>query len=289
MKDNQIIENNKLDLKRIIEVAKRPEAFASGEALFWDDPHISQMMLEAHLDPEWEAASYAHERIDRTVEWLAGNLGLREGARILDLGCGPGLYCTRFRKRGFKVTGMDYSRNSIRYATKYAEDNNLDIEYIYQNYLTIDFSGVFDAIFLIFYDFGVFGDRDRSLLLDRIYGALKPGGVFAFDVLTAKMETAPPTSWQVCESGFWMPEPHLALEQCFHYPEDSAYLRQHIVIDAMGCMKVYRLWDRYYSVESVTSLLTEHGFKVRDIRGDLAGTPYGDQSASMGIIAEKGK
>ena len=41
----------------LAQYAEKPRLFARTPALFWDDPHISQQMLAAHLDPAHDAAS----------------------------------------------------------------------------------------------------------------------------------------------------------------------------------------------------------------------------------------
>jgi len=64
-------------------------------------------------------------------------LKLPTGAALLDLGCDPGLYATRFAQAGFNVTGVYYSRRSIAYASNSANENHLNITYRYQNYLEI--------------------------------------------------------------------------------------------------------------------------------------------------------
>ena len=124
-------------ISQLIELQQKPEPFAPGELLFWNDPHISKKMFDAHLDPNIEAASRKPETIDRSVKWLIKTLGLKTAASILDLGCGPGLYASRLARAGFHITGVDYSRRSIEYATKYASENNLNIAYRYQNYLEL--------------------------------------------------------------------------------------------------------------------------------------------------------
>jgi 2-polyprenyl-3-methyl-5-hydroxy-6-metoxy-1,4-benzoquinol methylase len=131
-----IIRNGKLDLGLLHTLAERPPLFEPGEALFWNDPHISKQMLAAHLDPEFEGASRPPPVIERTVDWLTTKLGLQPGDRLLDLGCGPGLYCTRFAERGVQVTGVDYSRRSIDYAVAQAQVRDLPIKYLHQDYIT---------------------------------------------------------------------------------------------------------------------------------------------------------
>ena len=61
-------------------------------ASMWDDDYISERLLDMHLNPDIDAASRKRITIERTVRWIEANL---EGKNkwILDLGCGPGLYC----------------------------------------------------------------------------------------------------------------------------------------------------------------------------------------------------
>jgi hypothetical protein len=54
-------------ISRLIRLQQKPEPFTPGEALFWDDPHISSQMLAVHLNPAMEAASRRPETIDRSV------------------------------------------------------------------------------------------------------------------------------------------------------------------------------------------------------------------------------
>ena len=155
MVENQglIVNGDKLDLARLQQLQQRPEPFTPGEPLFWDDPHISKGMLASHLNPNTAGASRRPEMIDRSVAWLVETLGLREGDAVVDLGCGPGLYASRLAERGLRVTGVDYSRRSIAYATQYAGEHGLDIAYCYQDYLTLDDEGQYDAALLIYGDY----------------------------------------------------------------------------------------------------------------------------------------
>jgi hypothetical protein len=44
-----ILSGDRLNVNLLNELLEKPEPFAPGEALFWDDPHISKGMLEAHF------------------------------------------------------------------------------------------------------------------------------------------------------------------------------------------------------------------------------------------------
>jgi len=111
-------DRRELALEALGRLQDRPDLYSPGEEQFWTDPHIAEQMLAAHLDPSNDAASRRPETIDREVDWLVTALGLKDGDRVLDLGCGPGLYSTRLARRGLQVTGVDFSANSIEYARR---------------------------------------------------------------------------------------------------------------------------------------------------------------------------
>src|SRR5690606_4761567 len=96
----------------------RPEPFSRYTTRrLWTDPHVAQQMLAAHLDPAHDLASRRPAIIDGFVSWLDRRIGLA-GRRVLDLGCGPGLYCERMALRGARVTGLDFSARSLAHARR---------------------------------------------------------------------------------------------------------------------------------------------------------------------------
>ncbi len=289
MKENSnLILNNSMNMELLLNAEKRPDLYAKNEEPFWDDSHISEQMLKAHLDPDWEAASYKHKTIDEIVEWQVKYNDLSKGKKILDIGCGPGLYTSKFSQCGVDVVGMDYSRNSINYARNYADKNCLNIQYLYQDYLTMDYFCEFDAIFLIYCDFGALTDSSRDLLLQKIHKALKPDGVFIFDVFTNfNWDQQDRRNWYVSETGFWRPNPHLVLEQTFHYEVENVHINQHIVIDDNGKVSTYNLRDHYYSKQSISQLMQNHGFRVKDVWSDLTGKAYEENTKCLGVVAQK--
>jgi 2-polyprenyl-3-methyl-5-hydroxy-6-metoxy-1,4-benzoquinol methylase len=126
-------------LKELIKYTGRPALFTRGNCNFWNDEHTSKLLLEAHLDPDWDAASRRPATIEQTVAWVTAEFLPEAGGEILDLGCGPGLYSQRFARMGHHVTGMDFSKRSIAYARERAAEEGLAIKYIYQNYVELDY------------------------------------------------------------------------------------------------------------------------------------------------------
>jgi SAM-dependent methyltransferase len=276
-------------IQQLIELQQKPELFTPGETLFWDDPHISEQMLKAHLDPNTDAASRRPETIDRSVQWIIESLALKPGDSVLDLGCGPGLYASRFARAGMHVTGVDYSHRSLEYATKYAKENDLEITYRYQNYLELNDENGYEAALLIYGDFCPLNPEQRARLLRNVYRALKPEGKFVLDVSTreCRRQHGSKNSWHALESGFCKPGPHLLLEDGFEYPDQSVWLDQFVVIEADGNMSVYRNWFQDYTPEIITKELSQGSFCVESLWSGLTGQAYTPHSEWIGLITRK--
>src|SRR5207302_1197576 len=53
---------------------------------------------------------------DQEVDFLVACLGLAPGARVLDVGCGPGRHAHALGRRGFEVVGVDISERFVALA-----------------------------------------------------------------------------------------------------------------------------------------------------------------------------
>ena len=279
-----------INFELLREYQHKPDPFTPGEPLFWDDPHISGQMLAAHLDPNTDLASRKPATIDVSVAWIIETLGLEAGNCVLDLGCGPGLYAARLARQNLSVTGVDFSRRSIAYAREFAVEHNLAVNYICQNYLTLDVQDQFDAALLIFGDYCTFSPGDRQQLLGNVHRALRPGGHFVVDVSTRahRARVGVTNGWYLSAGGFWRPGPHLVLEQGIDYPERSIWLDQYVVVAENGTMAVYRNWFQDYDRESISAELTEGGFEVQGVWADLTGKPFSEGSEWIGVAARRG-
>lgn len=277
-----------LDVESLRQLAERPPLFAPHEAPFWDDPHIAKAMLAAHLDPELWAASRPHSVIDSEVRWIVGQLGLEPGARVLDLGCGPGLYCERLQERGLQVTGVDLSPHSLNHARQHATLKRLAIKYLQANYTShLDFRGEFDAVLIAYLDFAVLSDPARDVFLENVHRALRAGGAFVFDVPCKPVHREGAERWSAAKTGFWSDSPYLELTREFEYPEACADCQQTIVVNAPGEVRIYRIWSRSYSVATLAPVLAERGFTIESVWSDLTGQPSELQSTALGVIARK--
>lgn len=270
---------------------QRPEpwgVYATPE--FWDDPHISAQMLAHHLDPDTSAASRTHAFIDASVDWLCTAVGLGSGDRVLDLGCGPGLYAERLARRGIAVLGVDTSSRSIAHARSVADAEGLPADFVHGNYLDAPLGTGHDAAILIYEDYCVLSPAQRALLLARVRDALRPGGQFVFDITSAVRFAEHHDGWQdglEKLTEFWAERPYRGVRETWTYPELRLVL-DHYVITKDGRTREFWDWMQCLTVAEVTAELEAAGFDIAEVTGDVAGAPFDPASLTFAVRAVRG-
>jgi SAM-dependent methyltransferase len=267
----------------------RPEPYEPGTPEFWDDGHISKSMLETHLDPDTDAATRKPDFVRRSARWIAGYAGGRTGPRLLDLGCGPGIYAELFHGAGFGVTGIDISRRSVGYAQAQAAIKGLPIEYVCGNYLDLGYDSAFDIITLIYCDFGVLAPDDRAELLGRIHKALKPGGRFIVDVCSPRQYEGRPesASWSFSDGGgFWSAGPYACLYSFLRYDDVMTFADRYIIV-GKNDIRCFNIWNHRFSAEELRRDLIRAGFSGADLFDTVAGDAFTDAADTVCAVAVK--
>jgi SAM-dependent methyltransferase len=272
----------------LAEQNRRPPLFSvhTAEEL-WTDPHIAEQMLSFHLDPDQDLASRNHAFIQESIRWLNGRFDLAAGKRVLDLGCGPGLYANGLAALGASVTGVDFSGNSIRHARSVASASKLGVDYLQADYLELRLAETFDLILLIFGDFCALGPDRRRRLLDNARKWLSPGGRFVFDVSSAALfeRIQESVSYEAApEGGFWSAEPHFSFTHRFKYEADMAYLDRYAVIEENRHREVFN-WIQCYDRSSLESELRDAEWIAEETFGDVAGGILDPDADFFAVVA----
>jgi hypothetical protein len=164
-------------------------------------------------------------------------------------------------------------------------EKKLNISYHNASYLEIDLgTDQYDLIIMIYTDMGVLLPEERDVLLEKVYRALKEGGIFIFDVLKDKdlEKRISPRSWDALNSGFWSASPYIVLSESFLYEQQKLILFQHIIVDANDEIKTYRFWTHFFSQNDVKKILDKHKFSNIEFSEDVL--PEGDIWSGDNVI-----
>ena len=266
----------------------RPFQYYTAEDL-WTDEHISKQMLEYHLNESVDISSRNGLFIQLSIDWMTQHFQVDEQKAIVDFGCGPGLYTNKLAKTGAAVTGIDFAKRSLDYASKTAESSALSVDYIHCDYLQFDTEKQFDLISMIYCDFCALSPSQRKQLLGIFHKILKEDGsilldVHALNAFSNKKEVAGYAFNYM--SHFWSSEDYFCFYNTFLYEEEKVSLDKYTIIKQDSTNIIYN-WLQYYSKEAIIREFKENNFKVKEIYSDVAGTAYHSESNDMAIVAKK--
>ena len=139
----------------------------------------------------WFNSHYYHilynNRDEKEAEFFIDNLikrlNLVTPSKLIDIACGKGRHATYFNTKGFDVTGVDLSQNSIEHAIRQSiKKKNLsfkvhDMRELYK-------ANHFDVATNLFTSFGYFEDEtDEQKAINSISQSLKANGLLIIDFM----------------------------------------------------------------------------------------------------------
>lgn len=238
----------------------------------WDDPDFSRRMLAEHLSQEHDLASRKQDMIRTQVQWIHEHICNNTPAKLLDIGCGPGLYIEQFAALDYDCCGIDFSPASIEYAKNQLGDK---VRLIEGDIRSMDFGGGYDLAIMVFGEFNVFSPDQCRMILKKTFEALIPGGKLLLEAHTfdaVERIGRAPNSWYKSGPGLlglFSDDPHICLIENHWLEKQQTALQQfHILYPADGSVKSYRSTTKAWTEEQYRQLLTEAGFTHVAIHSD---------------------
>jgi SAM-dependent methyltransferase len=257
----------------------------------WDDPDVSRRMLREHLSQKFDAASRRTRLIKKHVDWIHKTVLSSIPSKILDLGCGPGLYSSRLAGLGHSCEGIDYSPASITYALKQARKNNLSCNYQLDDIRTAEYGTGFDLVMLVFSEFNTFEPKDAIKILKRSIGALRPGGKILLEVPSFDMVEQlgnQPSVWYSEDHGIFSDEPYLCLTESFWNEDEKLAIERYYIIHGIDKdIHLYLNTTQAYEDDQFIDFLRSAGFKSIEIHPSLTGSQEQQLDGMFVIIGIK--
>ena len=217
---------------------------------------------------EREAAAF----IDKLLAYLQP----APGAAMLDVACGRGRHAKYLADKGYHVTGIDLSVESIN-AAKKLENDHLGF---FQHDMRLPFwVNYFDIVFNFFTSFGYFEtQRENDNALRTLANALKPGGRLVLDYLNSPYVASRLVKDEVKEKD----------NVVFDIRRE---LKAHKFIKQIGILDKEKM-RRAAFTESVNAftrqefeaMFAKQGLKITEIFGDYHFNSYDEQRSPRQVI-----
>lgn len=224
---------------------------------------------------EQEAAAF--------IDGLLAKLQPSPDARMLDVACGRGRHSIYLASKGYFVTGIDISEESIDESLQSSKDN---LEFFVHDMRLPFRMNYYDFAFNFFTSFGYFRTRrEHDNAIRTIAQSLKPGGVFVIDYLNAHyVENHITYKSEIEKEGVtfditrWLDETHFYKKIVV---EDESKLEEPLIYTE----KVAK-----FSLGDFNDMFAFNGLQVQEVFGDYAlGTYDTKNSPRLIIVARKVK
>ena len=214
----------------------------SDERLPWGESGFSKRMLAEHLSQEHDLASRRLATVDEHVRWLHDGVLKRQPGRVLDLGCGPGLYTERLAGFGHSCTGIDIAPAAIAYADRRAAELSLPCEYRLADVRTAVFERS-DLVLLLYSELNTFNPSDARDLVRRAVTSLTESGTIVIEISTAaavRGKAVHSPTWRKSDGGLFSSNPHKVLHEAVWSESDKATAERWSVVCEAGEQRQYR-------------------------------------------------
>jgi len=205
------------------------------------------------------------------VGFLLALYPVPRGSSFLDIGCGTGRHAIELARRGFKVTGVDFSEGMLSIARAKAAREGVEVEFVHADATDFALDRLFDyGICLCEGGVGLVErgadaeDHDRKIF-QNVAAHLKPNAPFVLTALNAYSAIRQMNDGLV-QAGQFDPASMI-----------SFYQDQWDLPDGSQTVTIY---ERLFIPPEVTRMLRDSGFNVDNVYGGTAGS-WGQRALSL--------
>lgn len=223
---------------------------------------------------EKEAAAF----IDKLIAFLQP----LPASVMLDVACGKGRHSIHLAEKGFDVTGIDISEDSINEALLQEKENL----HFYLHDMRLPFRiNYYNYAFNFFTSFGYFNTRrEHDNAIRTIAQSIKPGGYFVMDYLNvhyAEDHLVHQFEKEIDGVNYFITK---------WFDETHFYKKIQVEDDALETPLVYTEKVAKFSLGDFTEMFAYQGLQIQDVFGDYNFGGYDvKKSPRLIMIAKKGR
>ena len=244
-------------------------------------PEWWRTFFEGPVVDFWLRAS-SGEATAAEADFVVEALGVRPGARLLDVPCGGGRHALRLAAKGYEMTGVDISPGFLAEARSRGESARLSIRWEEREMRDLPWPGAFDGAYCLGNSFGYLDDEGHAAFLRSVADAIRPGAGFVLET-GYLVETVLPT---LQERG-WYPDGDGYTLSARRYDPETGRLHVAYTFIHDGRSETRATSARLHSVREVVGMLRAAGFAEVETYGSIGREPFRMGSARLVAVARK--
>jgi SAM-dependent methyltransferase len=210
---------------------------------------------------------------------------------LVDVACGTGEFAIALARRGVEVIGVDQSPEMLALARRSAQASGVSVTFLEQDMRRLHLPAPVDAATCLYDSLSYLVDEaDFRTTLAAVAAALRPGGLFLFDMNTLQgLATRWGNRiWIIQDTG----DAFEADQSEFDYGSGIATLRVNAFLHRHGNLyervqEIHR--ERGYAVPAIDGGLSAAGFEVLGRWSDPEFSPVGPETTRVFYSARRGR
>jgi SAM-dependent methyltransferase len=216
------------------------------------------------------------------ADFLARHLSVAPPARLLDLPCGLGRHALELARRGYRVTGIDISREAVEAAQREARERGIAAELLAGDMRDPPPGSPYDGAYCFGNSFGYLSHADMKRFVRNVFGALRPGGRWAIDTGAAAESLLPHLLQdRRLEAG------GIVYTVRNSYDPVAGRLVQSCLLEKGAARQEAEISHGIYTVAELHRLLEGEGFRVPFVFGSLDDRPFRLGDRRLLLVAER--
>ncbi|GAB2565325.1 SAM-dependent methyltransferase [Spirosoma areae] len=242
----------------------------------WYESFFSGLNVEM-----WEKADLA-DWTRQEIDFLMTTLAIKPGSSILDIPCGYGRHAIELAKRDVQVTGIDISDEFLQTLRKRIADEQVSIQVIHGNILTMAIEHSYDGAYCLGNSFGYVDYDGMNTFVEKVANALKPGARFVINSGLVAESILPnfPKTHRVLLGDLTMDIRNV-------YVVDESYMATEITYTKADRSELHHFKHYVYTLSEIKRLLARHSLQTVAVYNSTEKGAYqlGDQQVYL--VAEK--
>jgi SAM-dependent methyltransferase len=224
-------------------------------------------------------------------DYLQRVLEIHPGDKLLDVPCGHGRHAIELARRGYRVTGVDLSRELLDRARESSAPTSIDVDWRsgdMRDLSQLQFEPAgFDAAYCFGNSFGYLDHAGAGDFLSSLAHVMEPGGLMAIDTGVAAESILPTLLAAGAYRKRWHRLGDLVVLSEARYAAEASRLDIDYTFIQNGSLETRLAASYVFTIAELRRMLEHAGFAVTAMHGGFGCEPYEIGSPRLVLIARR--